>query len=86
MTNNQYNNWIDSRIKSPSSNAYDRYYVTFKYYNHIFIGYASWMPDDGYKTGSWTNITTTNGNKLDGEVLAWMPHPNIEQWLLDSSK
>lgn len=34
------------------------------------------MPKDGYTDGDWQNARCTNGNKLGGQVLYWMPHPN----------
>ncbi len=71
--------WLDSRIKCPNSNRFDKYFVVFKTNDILFLGFASWMPDDGYKTGRWINTECTNGNKIDGEVLYWQEHPDKPQ-------
>lgn len=69
--------FIDSRIEKPSCNSFDTYFVTFFYCGSVFIGFADWMPKDGYTDGDWINIRCTNGNKLGGEVLYWSKHPSI---------
>lgn len=69
--------WIDSRIASPSCNHFASYIVVFKTGPCIRVGFADWMPDDGYKSGKWQNARCTNGNPLGGEVLFWMPHPQM---------
>lgn len=69
--------WLDSRLEQPSSNSFNKYFVYFLYCETTFLGFADWMPEDGYKTGKWQNVTCTNGNPLSPEakVLYWMPHP-----------
>lgn len=69
--------WLDSRIHKPNSNHYDKYVVVFYYSGSQFLGFASWVPKDGYSDGDWANTECTNGNPLDGEVLYWMRHPNL---------
>lgn len=68
-------NWIDSRVCSPSSNSFNTYFVEFLYCDSTHLGLADWMPKDNYTDGDWENVRCTNGNKLGGEVLYWMPHP-----------
>lgn len=67
--------WLDSRVEKPQSNSFDCYMVCFLYGGSVFLGRADWMPKDGYTDGDWQNARCTNGNKLGGEVLYWMKHP-----------
>jgi hypothetical protein len=68
--------WLDSRIDSPESHHYDRYLVWFYIDGICSLGFASWIPDDGYKSGKWGNIMFTNGNaQSEAIVLYWMKHP-----------
>ncbi len=68
--------WIDSRLDSPSSNHFDSYFVVFLQSGITMLGFADWMPKDGYTDGDWQNTRCTNGNKQDGGVvLYWMQHP-----------
>lgn len=70
--------WIDSRVAQPTSNHFDTYMVTYLIDGlPPSVGLADWVPRDGYKAGDWQNVRCTNGNKLGGEVLYWMPHPKI---------
>lgn len=70
-------NFIDTRIEKPPCSSFNTYFVTFIYCGIVFIGFADWMPTDNYTNGNWENTRTTNGNKLDGEVLYWTKHPSI---------
>lgn len=69
--------WLDSRFVDPPCNSFNTYFVTFIYERRVLIGFADWTPTDNYTSGFWTNIRTTNGNKLDGQVLCWTKHPSI---------
>lgn len=75
--NKQKTNWTDSRIESPSSNHAASYLVAFLHETSFFLGFATWMPDQGYKSGSWVNARCTNGNPLGGDVLYWIEHPAL---------
>jgi hypothetical protein len=67
--------WLDSRLAKPTSNHFDTYFVTFLSSESVFLGFANWMPINGYTDGQWEKVRCTNGNPIDGEVLYWMPHP-----------
>lgn len=70
-------NWHDTRVKSPKANHYDRYTAVFLLTEGITtVGYAEWIPRDGYTHGDWGNCFSTNGNPhADCPVLYWMEHP-----------
>lgn len=67
--------WVDSRIVKPTSNHFDTYFVEFLCSGITMLGFADWMPKDNYTDGEWENVRSTNGNRLGGEVLYWMDHP-----------
>ena len=68
--------WIDSRLKTPSTNHFDGYVVAFLNCDIVFVGLADWMPTKNYTDGQWQNVRCTNGNAIGGKVLYWMEHPN----------
>lgn len=74
-------NWIDSRLKKPKSNSYDKYFVAFKILpdaDWVSLGISAWQPKENYTDGDWVDVCSTNGNKHSGcEVLYWMPHPGL---------
>jgi hypothetical protein len=74
--------WLDSRLEKPTSNHFDSYFVVAHSSGLVMLGFADWMPKDGYTDGDWQNVRCTNGNGLGGEVLYWMEHPSRPEILL----